>query len=284
MPLNSGIRMWSEFIVRVLIIRSNLPLAVELVDGKEVPLISYRTGNQVSVNHNSIELPMNKVPLDDHANKAFRARKLSSVLDLFVHEGSQALINGCMPDTAVVMAWPLSNTVVQLDAKAPSSPTDLVATPMLIHHVFETGNAHRTGIDFLLFVRRAICESTQPEGLVAVGIHCVSSCSSTRTVLTAFEVETSRMKFHTNMLARGWSEHALILVVLADCELSDKAEFMSQVGNNVVVLDKGEMANWLGPSLVDMFQSMRDASLAQSARLHLDNLMEQYARSDSKAK
>lgn len=260
-PLN----VWREYVIRVLILRSHLPLSSELVSGDNVVLVSYLTGMAVAVKHNGIELPLN-APAFRATSRDFTARRLASLLNLFVFKNSKALINGCMPDTAVVMAWPFSNTVVTFAKEKPPTPGDLIAIPMLMRHVYAFESEQEPGVDSLIFIRRADGDITNPQDLIAVGIQCDKGSSK----LTAATVETARSNFHTTMCAREWSDTQLIFVVLANCELSNKTEFMSQVGDNVIVLDKDEIAHWLGPSLVDMLQNMHNAaSVSRSPRTSL---------------
>jgi hypothetical protein len=283
MPLMKPKNLWEEFVLRTLILRSHLPLPSELESGSGVEFVSFNTGAPLLVPNNGIMLPMtSSTAAGGGAPVGFRARIMRSVLNLFIigagGGNSRALVNGCMPDAPVFMAWPLSSVAANFPKKAPPSPDNLVGNPMMMRHVFTSQSKEEAGRGSMFFVRKAQGALGNPRDLIAVAIHCKYFVDEATPTLGANIVAQARKNFVKTMRKRGWLEEQLILVVLARCNLSGQRDaFMSSWGDNVVVLDQEAIAAWLGPSLMGTVQTLHNATASHGPYARSDDLMSAYA-------
>jgi hypothetical protein len=191
-----------------------------------------------------------------------KGTELLSVLELFPGCSPRGWVKGCMPDTPVVVAWPLSNTLMKYPLNSPASPLHLIRNPSWMQHVHVSESAVKTGIDMLLFMHRKVEGSVVATGdLIAVGIQCEQSS----TTLDCDTVAEAKRSFHLKMEARGWKLEQLVLVVLAYRNPQDIENLQSRVDGNVAVLARGcGIEDWLGPSLLETAQSLQSVRNLQS--------------------
>jgi hypothetical protein len=169
-----------------------------------------------------------------------------------------------MPDTPVLMAWPLSNTGLKFPQDSPPSPEDLIQDPLLMQHVFTPQSERESGIDVLVFMHRRVgSDAVTASDLIAIGIQCKWSDDAATTKLDTATVKKAQRNFHSRMKKWGWQPEQLVLVVPAYLDVSCNANLLQNVSGNVAVLGKGcGIEEWLGPSLLETARCIHAAHIS----------------------